>query len=174
MRKLIFILLLLIATSAQAQQLNLSSLDKLAEKAKETTEVTLDASMLKFASAFLSDRKADEAAAKKMINDLKGVYVRVFEFDGPGAFSPPDLQPIRDQLKGPQWTRIVTVREKGSGEDVEVWIHREGDITTGICVIAIEPQEIAVINLVGPIRPEDLGTLGGQFGIPNIGGLKKE
>lgn len=174
MRKLIFIPLFLVAATVQGQQLNLSSLDKLADRASETTEVTLDAAMLKFASAFLSDRKADEAAAKKMISELKGVYVRVFEFQSQGAFSPADLQPLRDQLKGPQWTRIVTVRERPTGEDVEIWLHREGDVTSAICVIAVEPRELAVVNLVGPIRPEDLGTLSGQFGIPTIEGLKKE
>ena len=174
MRKLIFIPLLLLATAAQGQQLNLSSLDKLADKASETAEVTLDAAMLKFASAFLSDRKSDEAAAKKLMDSLKGVYVRVFEFQSQGAFSPADLQPLRDQLKGPQWLRIVTARGKLTGEDVEIWVHREGDVTGGICVIAIEAKEVAVVNLIGPIRPEDLSTLSGQFGIPTIEGLKRE
>ena len=139
--------------------------------------------MLKFASAFLSDRKADEAEAKKLMASLKGVYVRVFEFQSQAAFSPADLQPLRDQLKGPQWNRIVMARGKLTGQDVEIWIHREGEITGGICVIAVELNEVAVVNLIGPIRPEDLSTLSGQFGIPGwkagitrstIEGLKKE
>jgi hypothetical protein len=175
MRKWIFTLLLLAATNAQAQQLNLSSLDKLADKAKETTDVNLDASLLKFASGFLSDRKGEEAAAKKMISELKGVFVRAFEFDRAGAYSPSDLQPVRDQLKGPQWNRIISVKDRDSGDELEVWIHRDGvNNTTGMVLIAAEPEAVAVVNLVGPVRPEDLNTLGGQFGIPRIRGLTKE
>jgi hypothetical protein len=176
-RKLMFILLLLAATKAEAQQINLSSLDKLSGKARETTDVNLDGSMLKFASGFLNDRKGEEAAAKKMIGDLKGVFVRTYEFDNSGAYSPADLQPIRDQLKGPQWNRIISVKDRDSGDDLEVWIYRDStkgvDETSGLLLIASEPEELTVVNLVGSIRPEDLKTIGGQFGIPRIPGLTR-
>lgn len=172
MRKWILVFLLLVGTRAEAQQINLSSLDKLAAKAKEKTEVSLDSSMLKFASGFLSDKSKDETAAKKITSELKGVYVRVYEFDKDGMFLRSDLDPVRDQLKGPQWTRIVNVQESG-GDDVELWLHREGDMVTGLLLMAIESEEVAVINLVGQIRPEDLAELGGKMGIPKIKGLTK-
>ena len=35
-----------------------------------------------------------------------------------------------------------------------------------VVVVAEEEEEIVVVNIVGSIRPEDLGVLGGQFGIP--------
>jgi hypothetical protein len=173
MRKLLFIWLLVAAANAEAQQVNLSSLDKLAGKARETTDVNLDGSMLKFASGFLNDRKGEEGLAKKMISELKGVFVRAYEFEKSGSYSPADLQPIRDQLKGPQWTRIISLKDRDSSEDVEVWLFREGENTTGMVLIASEPDELTVVNLVGPIRPEDLQNLGGQFGIPNIRGLTR-
>ena len=49
---------------------------KLAGKATRKTEVDLDQSLLNLASAFLSDSDADQAAAKRVIAGLKGVYVR--------------------------------------------------------------------------------------------------
>ena len=173
MRKLILILLMLAATPAVAQQINLQSIDKLSAKAKEKTEVTLDESMLKFASGFLSSKNADEAAAKQVTEGLKAIYVRVFEFDHSGAFSAADLQPIRDQLKGPQWTRIVNVHE-GDNEDTEIWIHKDGNMTDGLLVLSTESDEITVVNIVGRIDPKDLGKLGGQFGIPKIDDSKKD
>ena len=90
MRKLVPVLLLsLLATPAAAQQINLqSTLERLAAKTANKTEVNLDASMLKLASQFLSDGDKDEAGAKKLVESLKGVYVRVFEFDKPGAYAP--------------------------------------------------------------------------------------
>jgi hypothetical protein len=173
MRKLVFIFLFFAAAHAEAQQINLSSLDKLSAKARETTDVNLDGSMLKFASGFLNDRRAEEGLAKKMISELKGVFVRTYEFDNAGSYSLSDLQPIRDQLKGPQWNRIISIKERDSSEEVEVWVYRENDTTTGMVLISAEPEELTVVNLVGTIRPEDLQSIGGQFGIPRIRGFTR-
>ena len=173
MRKWIFICLLLVAARAQAQQIDLTALDKLGPKAKEKTEVTLDASMLQFASGFLTEKSKEESAAKKITSDLKGVYVRTYEFDKAGQFSPADLDPVRAQLKGPNWSRILNVKER-DGDDVEMWLYREGELTTGMILIAVEPEEVTVINLVGPMRAEDIRSLGGQFGIPKVQGITKE
>jgi hypothetical protein len=166
MMRTLTVLLMLAATPAAAQQINLQSLEKLAARTTNKTEVTLDASMLKLAGLFLSDADSDQTAAKKLMAGMKGVYVRVFEFDRPGVYSQSDLDSLRGQLKGPQWSQIVSTREKE--ESVEVWMHREGDATTGMVVIAAEPEELTVVNLVGLLRPEDLATLGGQFGIPKV------
>ena len=173
MRKLILILFVLAATPAVAQQINLQSINKLADKAKEKTEVTLDESTLKFASGFLSNKNADEAAAKQVTDGLKAIYVRVFGFDHSGAFSAADLKPVRDQLKGPQWTRIVNVHE-GDNQDTEIWIHKDGATTDGLLILSTESNELTVVNIVGRIDPKDLGKLGGQFGIPKIDDSKKE
>jgi hypothetical protein len=164
---MLIVLILLAATPAAAQQINLESLEKLAAKTTNKTEVTLDASMLKLAGLFLSDGSdRDQAAAKKLVEGMKGLYVRVYEFEKPGAYAQGDLDPLRSQLKGPQWSQILSSRDKE--ESVEVWMHRDGDNTTGMVLIAAEPDEVTVINLVGLVRPDDLATLGGQFGIPKV------
>src|SRR4029079_11478699 len=41
-------------------------------------------------------------------------------------------------------------------------------------IISTEAKEITVVNLVGSIRPQDLTSLGGQFGIPKVDTKKKE
>ena len=172
MRTIAACVLVLVATPAVAQQLNLQSLDKLAARATSKTEVNLDGSMLNFASGFLGDGDSEEAAAKKLIAGLKGVYVRVYEFDKAGAFAASDVQAVRDQLRGSQWGQIVSVHDKD--EDVGIWMHREGNKTTGMVIISTEAKEVTVVNLVGALRPEDLTSLGGQFGIPKVGTKKKE
>jgi Domain of unknown function (DUF4252) len=167
--------LIFLSTPLVAQQIKLPpALEKLSTVASDTVEITLDAAMLKFASGFMSNNKGDEAAAKKLLENLKGVYVRTFEFDHDNAYSPDVLNAIREQLGDPEWSRIVTVKEKG-GEDVGVWLHRENEKTTGMVVMVTAPREITFVNLVGTITPEDLKTLGGQFGIPKIDtGEKKD
>src|SRR2546422_7191729 len=84
MRKLIFISMLFIATRLDAQQLNLQSLDKFADQAKEKVVMDLDQATLQFASSFLSSDKKDEAAARKISSGLKGIFVRVFQFERAG------------------------------------------------------------------------------------------
>jgi len=168
-----FILLMLLATPAVAQQINLQSIDKLASKAKGKTEVSLDESTLKFASGFLSNKNSEETSAKQVTEGLKTINVRVFEFDQKGAFTRSDLQPIRDQLKGPQWTRIVNVHE-GELKDTEIWVHRDGNDTDGLLILSTEDDEITVVNIVGKFDQKDLGKLGGQFGIPKIDDVKKD
>jgi hypothetical protein len=174
MRKLGLILFILCAVPAMAQQINLQSLDSLSSKAKEKTEVALDESTLKLASGFLSEKNADEAAARQITEGLKSVNVRVFEFDRTGVYTQADLQPIRDQLKAPQWKRIVNVQE--DGEDTEIWISQDAtNKTDGILIIAAEETELTVVNVVGNIDMKNLGNLGGRLGIPELsGGDKKD
>ena len=76
------------------------NLEKLAEHATESVDVTLDQSTLQLASGFLSKDDPDEAQVKKMIGKLKGIYVRSFEFDKEGQYSMSDVQAMRAQLKG--------------------------------------------------------------------------
>ncbi len=80
------------------------NLDKLAARASESVDVTLDASMLQLASGFLSKSDPDEVQVKKLISRLKGIYVRSFEFDKEGQYSMSDVEAIRSQLRA---TRMV-------------------------------------------------------------------
>jgi hypothetical protein len=38
----------------------------------------------------------------------------------------------------------------------------------GIAVIDAEPTSFTIVNIVGKMNPEQLGELGGQFGIPHL------
>jgi hypothetical protein len=159
----------LLMLSATAQDIKFpASLDKLAEKATEVVDVTLDANLLQLASRFLSDRDADQAKVKKLVSGLKGVYVRVFEFDRPGEYEPSDVESIRSQLRTPTWARVASVRSRRAGENAEVYLKSEGGQITGLTVIAAEPRQLTLVNIVGPINPEDIADLGGHFGIPRI------
>lgn len=143
-------------------------LKKLAARASKTVDVSLDQSMLQFASAFLNPKDPDQAKAKKIIADMKGIYVHSFEFDKPGGYTEEDLAALRAPLKGPEWSRIVTVRSKEENQNVEVYFKKEGEKFTGLIVIATEPNELTYVNIVGPINPDDLRQLGGEFGIPKV------
>jgi len=67
------------------------NLDRLAARATESVDVTLDASTLELASKFLSKDDPDQAQVKNLVSKLKGVYVRSFEFDKEGQYSLNDV-----------------------------------------------------------------------------------
>jgi hypothetical protein len=153
----------LIACAALGQQLDLSRLDGLAAKARESANVNLDADKLRMLSGFVEDK---DKAAQKLLSSMRGVYVRSFEFDASGAYNQADLEAIRAQLKGPNWVRVIEVKERD--ESAEVWFYSDGGKPGGLAVIAAEPKELAVVNIVGPIDLQTLGKLAGSMGIPNI------
>lgn len=152
---------------AQAGKLELQNLEKLADKAAEVNDVTLDGSLLQFATTVLKKSgDPDAAQVVDLMKGLKGIYVKSFEFDSPGQYSQSDVEAIRAQLKGPGWQRIVTSFSKRNNERNEVYLLKNGDRIDGITVLVAEAKELTVVNIVGSIDPEKLGELGGHFGIP--------
>ncbi len=156
--------------TAWAQDIKMPpAFDKLAAKAEESVDVTLDSGMLQLGGKFLSDKDADEAKAKKLIGGLKGIYVRSFEFAKEGEYSAADVDALRSQLQPPVWSRVVGVTSKKGGEITEVYFKTSnGAQIGGLVVIDAEPKELTVVSISGAISPEDLADLGGQFGIPKV------
>ena len=163
------VLALLIVMPLSAQEIKLPpNIEKLADKAREVVDVTMDGSLLQLASRFLSGRDPDEARVKKLVAGLKGVYVKSFEFDSRGEYDDKDLDPIRAQLKAPGWSKIVGVKDKRNNENAEVYIKSDATGIIGLAVIAAEARELTIVQIVGSIQPEDLRDLGGHFGVPRM------
>jgi hypothetical protein len=163
---LIIPLSLAAAAVAPAQDIHkLIDWDKLAPKAVETVDVTLDANLLEMAKKFIGD-SADEAKVKRLIGNVKGVYVRSLRFDKAGEYPLASLDQVRGQLKAPEWSKVVDVRSKE--ENTGVYLRTDGKQVLGLVVLAAEPKELTVVNIVGAIDPADLKDLGGKFGIPNM------
>jgi hypothetical protein len=155
----------------QVARLQLNNLEKLSKKAAEVVDVSLDSSMLKLASKFLNeDEDADEAEVKELVKDLKGIYVKSFEFDEEGDYSPEDVEAIRAQLKGPGWSRIVGVVSKRERENTEVYmmVLGSGESIQGLAIIDAEPKELTVVNIIGSIDLDKLGALEGHMGVPKL------
>lgn len=161
-------------SSAQTGKIQINHLEKLADKAAEVVDVTLDGALLQLASKFMSDKRgADEAAAKDFIQHLQGVYVKSFEFDKEGEYTQADVEEIRKQLHAPNWQRTVEVRSKRDGENAEIYLMpgsgTGADAIQGLAIICAEPKELTVVNIVGPIDLDKLAELDGQMGIPRMG-----
>jgi Domain of unknown function (DUF4252) len=166
---ILFILFCAVLAQAQDARLEISHLDKLASRAAQTIEVSLDERLLRVAAKFLKSEDPDEAKIKELVAGLKGVYVRVFEFDNQGEYSTSDVDALRSQLQPPGWTKIVGVRSRRDGQNIEVFLKYQGDNILGLAILAAELKELTVVNIIGPIDLEKLSQLEGQFGIPKFG-----
>ena len=170
----ITILAMLVAAGLAAQTLKLPvNIENLSRIATETVDVTMDTSMIRFADRFLSDRDRDQMKAKRVLRGLNSIQVKQFEFAREGAYAPGDLDSVRAQLRGPNWSRMVQV--KGIRENVEVFAQMRAGEMTGLVVLSAEPRELTIVHIDGPIRPEDIASLSGQAGLPrwsNLGGRR--
>lgn len=164
--RMVAVCLLALTSTAFAQQLKFPpELNRLAARASEVVDVTMDRNMLNFASRFLSHNRREQDA-HRVISKLNGIYVKSFEFSKPGEYSQSDIQLFRSQLKAPLWSRTLETRDRN--ETVEIFFRTENGVVNGMALIAAEERELTLIHIDGPLNPEDFDLLGGQFGIPRF------
>ena len=149
-------------------KIDMSSLDKFADRADKVITVTVDEQTLRLAAAFLNDKKPDEARIKELILGIKGVFVKRFEFEKEGDYTIGDVDSIRSQLSSPGWSSVANVRSKREG-NYDVSLMSEGTVIKGLAVLAAETRAFTVVNIVGPIDIAKLAELEGKFGIPHFG-----
>lgn len=164
------------ASAQDPARLLLPNLDALAKRAADTVDVTLDASLLQLAASFMTGGDADEAAVRELLRGLKGIYVKSYEFDADGGYSPADLEGVRTQLGRGSWTRLVNVTSSKDRSSSEVYAWVDQGVTGGLAIVSAEPRELTIVNIVGRIDLERLRQLEGQFGIPKLppSGEKKD
>jgi hypothetical protein len=151
-------------------QIRITGLEGLAEKARESVDITLDENTLKLFGGFLSAGKSpehpDQLKLQEMVKGLRSLTVKSFEFDREGQYRTEDLTPIRQQLQAPGWSKIVSVN--GPREIAEIYTKMENGRTAGFAIIAAEPTELTVVLIDGEIDLAGLAALEGNFGIPEI------
>ncbi|HET9446372.1 MAG TPA: DUF4252 domain-containing protein [Steroidobacteraceae bacterium] len=156
------------AASAEDGKLLLPEFGGLADKASEVVTITLDPALLGLAARFLDPNDAEDRAVREAIAGIKGIYVRSYKFDADFAYPRADVDTVRKQLTAPGWQRLVEVRSRKQQQNVDIYILVEQDRANGLAIIASEPREFTIVNIVGSIDMRKLHELEGQFGIPKM------
>jgi hypothetical protein len=156
-----------------AQQFKFN-LDHLAGRASDTVDLSLNSNLLQLGAAFLDTKDPDEAKVKKLIVGLEGIYIKHFEFKTKGQYSPADVDQIRNQLKAPEWERMVGVKSAEDGENLEVWVRSQSGKVNGVAIIATDPNSLTVANIVGNVALDSLAELGRHFDLPKMEMTKKK
>ena len=163
--KLIAAIFLTLAASAAASaqdrgRIRLDSLDPLGPRAVEAVNVEIDSLLIKLAGSVLDDGDKEEKDVKDLITGVRGLYVRSYEFKAAGQYTESDLSQIRSQLSGPGWSRVMSLKSRGEDfDDAEVYAARDGDRVEGLVILAIDPKEVTVINVVGSVDLDKLQRL---------------
>jgi hypothetical protein len=166
-----------VAGYAQGPKLQMDSLKRLEDSADKVVDVSLNERLMGMATRMLRKAHTDDEDAKKVIEAIAGIkeiYVRSYEFDHEGGYTPADVDLIRSQVKGPGWDRLIGVRSKRDGENAEVYTLSQGDKVVGVAIIAADPKRLTVVNIVGTIDVDRISDLDGvDLGMPRIE-LKRE
>src|ERR1017187_769272 len=146
---------------------------ELAARASDVTEVTLGKNMLAFAAKFMNGKDQDEAATRHLIEGLDGIYVRSYEFDKDGQYSVEEIEQLRKYFETSEWSPIVRERERKSSETTDVMVKLVNGETRGMFILTVEPKELTIVLILGPVRMEDLGKLKGIGGLGALGDVEK-
>jgi hypothetical protein len=141
-----------------------AALARISEEAK--VEVNLKSPMLGLVSKFVGH---DDPELRDMLANLKLVRVRVYdltpavekEFLAAGTET-------MNRLDKSGWERIVRVRENNERVDIYFKPSKNAEWIDGVLIIAVD-NEAAFVNIVGTIRPEDVGRIGEHFDLDEIG-----
>ncbi len=160
------VLVPMVSAAGQGARLKWPDVSQLAAKSTNTVDITLDPALISLAANFLGSDTADERELKEIIGKVKGIYVKSFEFDRDGSYSPSDVEAIRQQLNAPGWSRIVGVNSRRDQEHVDIYVFTEGGKPAGFTILSAQPRELTIVNIIGEIDLARLRALEGQFGVP--------
>lgn len=157
-----------VTAAAQTAKLQLDQLDALANRASETVDVKLDEHLMQTTAKFFAGKDPDDAEIRDLIKNVKGIYVKSFTFEKDNEYSPGEVESVMTQLRGGGWSKIIGVTSKKDGDNVDVYLMSVGDQISGLAVVSLEPKELTIVNIVGPINLEKLTQLEGSFGVPYL------
>ena len=167
---LVLLALPAVAAAQDPGRLQLPDFTSLSKKATQSVDISLDPSLLGLASAAIdNDNAANGPAVHDLIKGIRGIYVRSYTFDRPGEYSKADVKAVQAQLLAPGWVPIVSTHDLKQGDNVDIYVLRSGNRTEGLAILAAEPRELTIVNIVGSIDLAKLAQLQGQFGVPKMG-----
>jgi len=129
-----------------------------------SVEINLRGAMLRLIGKVAAD---DDPEFAQVMNNLEAIRVQIAPTDHLQADAiRKGLDNGVAMLEKMGWYRMVLTRDEG--EEVHIYGREdEGDLQ-GLTVLAIEDEEVIVLNLVGRIDPDQLGSLMSGLDLPEV------
>ncbi len=157
---------LALATVTSASEIETGAIDigQLMPAAKgQFVEINLSPAMLKFA-ARIAARQEPETA--ELIRNLKSIRVNVVGLDDSNRSATIEkIEGVRRKLETQGWTKMVTVREKNDGDNVDIHVMQRGEeAIDGLVVTVLDKKGEAVfVNIVGNINADQIAQIAEKF-----------
>ena len=158
-----------IGAAQDPARLDFGRLSSLEAKARDVVEVNVDGKLLDLAkrvTAKVNDPDAKQIA--QAISGLKGIYVRVYNFEQENQYDPTDIDRIRAELNNPGWEKVANVRSKRNNQKVDIYTMFTGPDMSGAAVVISDTKSVAIVNVIGMVDIETLVQLSGRMNIPKI------
>jgi hypothetical protein len=162
--------MLALPLAAQPFKLDLGPLEA---KATEKLNISLNHSTLQFAARFLDDKDSEDAQVKKVIEGIDSIDIRTFESKTPGLWTAADLDRVRNQVRGREWSRMVDYQSTTKDESAEVYIREVNKKMMGVVILDAETKGLTIVSIAGQLDPDSLAELSGHFGMPRLERKKK-
>ena len=128
-------------------------------------EVNLSPGLLKFVAKIAAHQEPETA---ELIAGLKSIRVNVVGLDDSNRSDTlAKMDAVRRKLEAQGWTKMVTVREKDDGDNVDIHVKQRGeDNIDGLVVTVIDHKGEAVfVNIVGNINADQIAKIAEKFDI---------
>lgn len=138
----------------------------------EFVEVNVPPGLIKFATRIAKIQEPEVAA---LLGNLRSIRVNVVRLDDLNrADTLGKIDGVRRQLESAGWTKLVTVREQGGGENVDVHVMQPADdVIQGVVVTVINKKgEVVFVNIVGNINADQISQVAEKFNIEPLRKLK--
>jgi hypothetical protein len=122
----------------------------------------------------MNGKDDDDVETRKLIEGLQGIYVREYEFDKPGEFSAEEVDQLRKYFETSEWSPIVKERERKINESTDVMVKLVNGESRGIFILEVEPKELTIVLILGPINMDDLSKLKGVGGLSVLGDVARD
>ena len=150
-------------------QIDVSELSALGPSS--AVNISVDKDTIGWAAKAIAEHGGDEAELRELMTELDGIYVTAFEYEEDDAPTPERLaaatKGVIEKLDGPGWSTVVSVAERGDkGQElVRISLYNdEPGKAGGLTVFVLEPDEVVLVNIVGPVKLEQLARIGKALG----------
>ncbi len=137
----------------------------------EYVEVNLEPGLLSIASKMIGNQEPEVA---QLIRDIKQIRVNVAKLDDTNREQAgAQIAKVCESLTKQGWQAVVKVRESNNKE-VNIFVKTRGDEAIEGIVVAVmdNNREAVLVNIVGNIRPENIGKIAEKLDIEPLKKLK--
>ncbi len=140
-------------------QLKLPRLSHLSAKAVDHTDISIPG----FVFRMMATADDGDEAARQTLAHLRKIEIHSYTFDSDQAYSAGDVEALRQQLQGKEWSPVVHTHDAKDGEHADIYLCFEEKDACGLAILVTAPRELTVVNLVGRVPLEQVEAIGREL-----------